>query len=273
MRLYNDAATQNASTLVWEGAVAQSTSQTLNVSARVQERLAFCVGSTVTDDADASDLGGGDVPRNSDDSADLDDCSDVDGTNVNLGVVDNTLSETPVATTNGGNATNGIAMVNTNAVNGTVISYAALQESGSGTLKVDGASCVGAASVIDQCFNSAGATQGVIAPGVEQFGMTIPGINCGSSSGVAYDCDYSAGDTNLVTQANYVGAGANAYNTTNGYAWVDDGTYTNIASSGGSTIKVIEDEALILKFGATAAATTPTGTYDVDIDFVATPTF
>jgi len=273
MRLYNDAATQNASTLVWEGAVAQSTSQTLNVSARVQERLAFCVGSTVTDDADASDLGGGDVPRNSDDSADLDDCSDVDGTNVNLGVVDNTLSETPVATTNGGNATNGIAMVNTNAVNGTVISYAALQESGSGTLKVDGASCVGAASVIDQCFNSAGATQGVITGGVEEFGMTIGGVNCGSNPGTSYTCDYSTGDTNLTPQANYVGAGANAYNTTNGYAWVDDGTYTNIASSGGSTIKVIEDEALILKFGATAAATTPTGTYDVDIDFVATPTF
>jgi hypothetical protein len=169
-------------------------------------------------------------------------------------------------------------MVNTNAVNGTVISYAALQESSSGTLKVDGATCLSAVSIVDQCFNSVGILQAVISPGIEKFGMTIGGINCGSSSGVAYPCDYSAGDTNLQPLVNYIGDAyvngtSGSYGTSAGYAWLDTGAYTNIASSGASSIKVIEDEALILRFGATAAATTPTGTYDVDIDFIATPTF
>ena len=276
MRLYNSNTTQNATTLVYEGTVAQSTSQTLNVSARVQERLAFCVGATITNDAtaDKTTTPGGDELRNSDDTADIDDCADVDGTNVNLGVVDNSqVNTSPVADTRGGNITNGLAMVNTNAVNGTVVSYAALQETASGSLKVDGSSCVGPASLVDQCFNSAGATQGVIAAGVEEFGMTIGGVNCASNPGTSYTCNYGAGATNLVPQANYVGAAGNAFGVTNGFAWVDDGTYTNIASSGGSTIKVLEDEALILNFGATASATTPTGTYDVDVDFVATPTF
>ena len=234
------------------------------------------MGATASDAA--TEAGGSPSLRNSDDSGDIHSCADVDGSNVNLGVVDNTLSETPVLTTDGGNQTNGIAMVNTNAVNGTVISYGAIQESSSGALKVDGATCVTPTSLTDQCFNSVGATQAVIAAGVEDFGMTIAGINCEASSGVAYPCNYANGNTNLQPLTNYIGGAytntvSGTYGSTSGYAWVDDGSYTNIASSASSSVRVIEDEALILKFGATASATTPTGTYDVDIDFVATPTF
>ena len=278
IRLYNDATTQNSSTLVWEGAVAQSTSQTLNVSARVQERLEFCVGSTLTNDATT-------LPQTAA-SANIDDCSDMTGNNVDLGVVSNgAINTTPVAPTSGGNNTNGIAMVNTNAVNGTVVSYAAILESGitsgngGGRLKIDSATCAVAASVIDSCFNSQGATQGTFTAGTERFGMTIGGVNCGSNTSGAYTCAYATGDTNLAPQANYIGGAytqttSGTYGVTSGFAWVDDGTYTNIAATTGSTAtQVLEDEALILRFAATAAATTPTGQYDVDVDYVATPTY
>jgi len=270
MRMFNSNTVQDATTLVWEGAVAQSTSQTLNVSARVQERLEFCVGSTAVDNATTSPGA---------------DCTAITGNNVDLGVVSNSLVNTsPVPTTSGGNATNGIAMVNTNAVNGTVVQYAAILESGisapngGGTLKIDAATCASLGSFIDQCFNSQGATKGAIAAGTENFGMTVAGTNCGSNDGTGYPCNFAAGNVNLQPQGQYVGdsftnASAGSYGAT-GFAWVDDGTYTTIASTSGATAtQVIDDEALILKFAATASATTPTGTYDVDIDYVATPTF
>lgn len=275
IRLYNSSATQDATTLVWEGTVAQSTSQTLNVSARVQERLAFCVGTTTTNDATTLPVTAAAAPINT--------CVDMDGTSVDLGVVDNTaLNTTPVDTSRGGNLTNGIAMVNTNAVNGTVISYAAIQETGitngAGTLKVDGQECATPASLVNQCFNSQGATQATFTPGTERFGMTIGGVNCGSNSQAAYTCAYATGNTNLQPLSPYIGGTyvnttSGTYGTATGFAWVDSGTYTNIASSASSATKVIEDEALMLRFGATASATTPTGQYDVDVDYVATPTF
>ena len=268
---YNDDVTRDATTLVFEGAVAQSTSQTLNVSARVQERLEFCVGSTTVDDS-TTDPGAN--------------CTAITGNNVDLGVVSNSvINESPVATTSGGNATNGIAMVNTNAVNGTVVQYAAILESGisapngGGTLKIDAATCASLGSFIDQCFNSQGATQATFTAGTENFGMTVAGTNCGSNGSVAYDCVYTDGDVNLQPQSPYVGGtftegATSTFGAATGYAWVDDGTYTTIASTSGTTAtQVIDDEALILKFAATASATTPTGQYDVDIDYVATPTF
>ena len=268
IRLYSDTA-RTAANLVWEGVVAQSTSQTLNVSARVQERLEFCVGTTTTNDAVTLPVTAA--------AANINSCTDMDGTNVDLGVVDNSqISHTPVLSINGGNQTNGIAMVNTNAVNGTVISYAAIQESSSGQLKVDGATCAGPTILTDQCFNSSGATQGPLTAGTEEFGMTIAGVNCGSVNPISYTCNYAGGTNNLQQLTNYVG-GANTTTyggaSTANFAWVDDGSYTNIASSSGSAVRVIDDEALILRFAATAGATTPTGTYDVDVDYVATPTF
>jgi hypothetical protein len=272
VRLYSDQA-RTPSNLRWQGVVAQSTSQTLNVSARVQERLVFCVGSTITNNTTS-------MPETTA-PADITSCADMNGTNVDLGVVDSDLTTSPVPVLDGGNITNGIAMVNTNAVNGTVISYSAIQESaittGAGKLKVDGVECIDNTSVVDQCFNSVGATQAVIVAGTEKFGMTIGGVNCGSA-GTAYTCIYADGDTNLdpatdYTGGTYVQTTSGTFGSASGFAWDDSTTYTPIASSSGSAIKVIDDEALILVFGATAGATTPTGTYDVDVDFVATPTF
>ena len=255
IRLYSDAST---TTLVWEGAVAQSTSQTLTVNARVQEVLAFCVGATAVDDATTS-VGAA--------------CANVSGTTVDMGVIDSgAVSVTPVSATNGGNNVNGVAMIRTNAVNGAVIDYKAVQDTSSGKLKVVGASCSGT-STTDQCFNSQGTTQGTFTGGVENFGMTVAGINCGSTT--SYTCTFGSGTYNLVRDAAYDGDGTNTYQTgtANGFAWDDTGTSDRIASSASSSVKVIDDEAMILKFGATSSITTPTGQYTVQADFIATPTY
>ena len=255
VRLYSDT---GATTLVWEGVVAQSTSQTLTVNARVQEILQFCVGSTATDDATTS-VGAT--------------CANIAGTDVDLGVVESdSVNVTPVPAIAGGDNENGVAMIRTNAVNGAVIDYRAVQDTSSGKLKVVGATCSGTAPT-DQCFNSIGTTQASLVAGTENFGMTIAGINCGSTT--SYTCVFSAGTYNLVRDGAYDGDGSNTYQsgTANGFAWDDTGTADRIASSAGSAVKVIDDEAMILKFAATTGITTPTGQYTVQADFIATPTF
>lgn len=252
IRLYSDTGT---STLVWEGAVAQSTSQTLTINARVQEILQFCVGATAIDDATTSPGAA---------------CANISGTSVDIGVIDSgAVSVTPVAAVNGGDGNNGIAMVRTNAQNGVSIQYKALLDSSSGALKVPGASCV--PSSTDQCFASSGTTQNAISAGTEEFGMTIGGINCGST--VSYACAYASGTSKLKPTTDYQGAGTFgsswSYGVSNGYAWDDTGSADIIASS----TTVVDDEAMILKFAAAAGITTPTGQYSTQADFIATPTF
>ena len=264
IRLYSDNTATTFTTLVHDGAVAQSTSQTLTVNARVQEVLSFCIGSTTVDDATSSIVA---------------DCSSASGTSVDLGVVTSTaISTTPVAPANNGDNKNGYAMVLTNAQNGVVIGYSAVQDTSSGKLKVAGASCSGT-STTDQCFNSQGGTQGTFTAGTEKFGMTIGGVNCNSVPGAAYSCVYATGTTNLQPLTNYIGGAytngtSGTYGVTSGFAWVDTGaSVTNIASSASSAVKVVANEALVLRFAATAQITTPTGQYLAQADFVATPTF
>ena len=270
MRMYDGA------TLIYEGVSAQSTSQTLTVNARVQERLDFCVGSTTVNNATSTPGA---------------DCSAITGTNVDIGNVENGFTNvSPVLAINGGNDANGVAMVRTNAVNGVVVDYKSVQESGSGALKVTGATCTAETSVdtTDQCFNSAdtgsdpsdGATAEAIVAATEKFGMTVAAVNCGSST--AYGCTFATGVYNLVRDAQYDGNGANTFvadsnqvagTTSAQYAWLSNGVADRIASSAGSTVKVVDDEALILKFAATAGVTTPTGAYSVQADYIATATF
>jgi hypothetical protein len=270
MRLYSDAGT----TLVWEGVFAQSTANQLTVNARVQERLDFCTGVSTVDDATTS-LGA--------------DCAAVTanglGTTIDIGVVDSSTvcvsgPSNPCETDN---SYNGVAMIRTNAFNGAVIDYFAEQNAGSGQLKVAGAACTDTfTTTTDQCFNSAdsnsdyvnGANQQTFTAGTERFGMTVAGVNCGSTGG--YTCDFSTGAYNLVRDVEYDGDGANTFGTGQGYAWDSRGGTTGvdrIASSAGSAVKVIDDEALILKFAATAGVTTPTGQYTVTSTYIATATF
>ena len=249
---YSDAA---YATPVDSGVVAGAIVAQLTVNARIQEILNFCVGATAINDATTTPGA---------------DCSAITGTTVDIGVLDaGTINISPV-TTNGGTSNNGIAMLRTNAQNGAVISYFSEQNTSSGTLKVAGAACgditPSTGSSTDQCINSA-ATQGTFTAGTEEFGMTVAGTNCGSTT--AYTCVYTAGSNKLDPTGQYIGAGSNAYGTTNGFAWDASGTAATIATSP----TVVDDEALILRFAATPAITTPTGAYTVTSTYIATVTY
>jgi hypothetical protein len=268
LRIYSD----NGTTLLHDGVFAQSTSQTLTVNARVQERLDFCVGATSVNDGTTTP-----TPT-------LGDCQDISGTTVDIGNVENGFTNvSPVATVNGGSNTNGIAMVRTNAINGVVVDYKAVQDGQpSGKLKIASSTCIDNVVTTDPCFNSQGTTAGTFTAGTEKFGMVVAGVNCVSTA--AYTCAFGSGTYNLVRDVEYDGAAApnntyvpetdqDAASTVGEYAWDDSGTADRIASSTGSAVKVVDDEALILKFAATAGVTTPTGAYTVQADFIATTTF
>ncbi len=221
-------------TYVDDGGIALATANELTITARVQEQLQFCVGTT--------------------DAANNNDCTDISGTSVSLGVVDSST----LATT--GDAA-GLAMIRTNAFNGATIRYKAEQETSSGQLKVAGATCAG--TLTDQCFNSTGTTQNTITAGTEEFGMTLTNID--TTNGLT---------TNLQCDTQYDGDGTcNGAGTYTDYAWDDSGAFDTIASSTGSSVKVMDDEMVNMKFAATASATTPTGLYAVTANFVATATF
>ena len=239
------------------GTTASAVVQTLTTNAAVAEVLNFCVGSTTINDATTTPGA---------------DCSVISGTSVNIGTLDtSTINISPV-NVNGGDNKNGLAMLRTNAVNGAVVYYDAIQQSGTnhqGTLRISGASCSAVNDATDQCINAAGATQATFTAGTEEFGMTIGGTNCGSTSASSYSCVYASATEHLVPSSNYIGAAGNAYGTSNGFAWVESGTATQLASS----TTVVDDEALILKFAATPSVTTPFGAYTAQSDYIAVATY
>lgn len=247
------------------GTVASSTVQTLTVSATIQEVLNFCVGSTTTDNATSSTGS---------------DCSAIGGSSLNLGTLNSTNVNISPVNTNGGDNKNGVVMLRSNAVNGITVSYDSIQQSGTnhkGSLRVSGANCSAGADSTDQCFDPQGATKGTFSAGTEKFGIAIGYVNCGSTT--SYTCTYSSGTYNLTRASNYNCTGSNTSSLTDAgaisgttqcsYAWVDDGTVTQMASSSG----IVDDEALILKFAATPAFTTPTGSYTAQSDFIAVATY
>lgn len=226
-----------------DGGIALSVANELTITARVQEVLEFCIG-TELDSTLAN------IPADS--------CSDVAGTDLSLGVVDsNTIS----TTTSIDNPNDGVAMIRTNAINGAVVYYKAEQNAGSGQLKIAGSTCVGV-TLDDPCFNSVGGTRAVITAGTEAFGMALK--NRTTTSGGATDA--------VTCTTNYRGdgaAGCTGAVAGSNYAWLDDGTFASIASSGGP----VDDEKVRIEFAATASPTTPTGLYTVTANFVATATF
>lgn len=241
-----------------QGTVASAVTQTLTISARIQEVLNFCVGSTAVNDATTS-------PGAT--------CAAITGTTVDLGTLDAaSVNTSPVSTGSDGNNTNGIAMLRTNASSGATVSYKSVQGSGSnhlGALRVSGANCNSGTVATDQCITSAGTTQTAFVAGTESFGMSIAGVNCGSVS--AYTCTFSSGTYNLQRNTEYDGLGSNTYGTdnSNGYAWDETGTLDQVASSSGA----VDDESLILVFAATPNAVTPTGSYSTQADFIVVATY
>jgi len=261
------------------GTVASAVVTTLQVNALVAEVLNFCVGSTTVDSDSTGTVAS--------------DCTGVSGSSVNLGVLDSgKVNITPVSTTctAADCGKNGVAMVRSNAINGTVVYYDAIANgtNHTGTLRVSGSTCNATANNsssdttdnTDQCFNVR-TTAGFFDTTTERFGMTVAGVNCGSTT--SYTCT-GTGTANLVRASNYNGDGStNTYQTTdideingpsaNKYAWDESGTATQIASSASSTVKQVDDEALILKFAAHPLITTPFGSYQAQADFIAVSTY
>ncbi|HSX45792.1 MAG TPA: hypothetical protein VLG27_02175 [Candidatus Saccharimonadia bacterium] len=248
------------------GVVASSTTQLFTVNAAIQEVLSFCIGSTTIDDVTTT------PPT----------CSTISGTSLNLGTLDSGhVNISPVTAINHGDGNNALAELSTNAFNGTTVAYDAIQQSGTnhkGTLRVLGATCATPGVLnTDQCVNAAGGTRTTLTAATESFGMTIAGVNCQLTLG--YTCSYTGNTYNLRKASNYDGTGvATTYlteadqitgTTAGGYAWDESGAATTIASS--ST--VVDKEALIIKFAATPTIVTPTGSYQAQADYVATPTY
>jgi hypothetical protein len=217
-----------------DGGVAMAIANELTISARVQEVLQFCVGSTYT---------GTSVPA--------DDCTDISGTAINLGILESTVTTATVA------GTDGKAMIRTNANSGAVMYYKAEQNTSSGKLKVAGATCSGSVFT-DQCINSVGTTQAAISAGTENFGMALTSLTTANGTvATTLTCDTQYLSPSTCTAA------------PTAYAWDDSGSFDTIASS----TSVLDDVMVNLRFAGTASATTPTGLYSVTANFVATATF
>lgn len=242
-------------TLVHEGVVATAIVNQLTVNGRVQERLAFCVASI----GDAAAL-----PA---------DCTAAPGTTtIDIGIIDTNISVSPVSTgvSEQGNDEYGMLQVNTNAANGVVIAYypdtAATGTSELQSFRVTGSTC--SATLEDQCFNAA-ATGGE-AFSTEKFGMYVACVDYTQGSTTAFGNAqvpnaYDGLDNDVATvdaDCENEGTAANLE-----FAW--NTATTTIASATG----VVDDEIIKLRFGAYAAATTPTGSYTVSLTYIATPTF
>jgi len=257
--------TTSYGTAIDDGAVASAIVPLLTVSARVQEVLHFCVDNATT--------AGGILAA----TALGTDCSNyvtsyaVAGNSVDLGVADNNTTGAVSPDTEGNDA-DGVFMVRSNALNGVIVGYRAVQQTGTnytGSLRVVGSTCTttgtgkndtndaGNRVSTDRCFNSA-TTKTALTASLEQFGMTGRFINRTSST---------VPTTNLTLTTDYDST------STVGYAWVQDGTFTSVATSVPSSDKVVDDEAVVLKFAAVASLTTPPGQYTAQSDFIAVPTY
>ncbi len=255
--------------LLDDGTVAVAFVDQLTVNGRVQERLEFCVAAIDDDDS---------LP------ASVTACTSLTDSNVDLGVIDNSsVSVSPVepTTTNGSDDDYGILMVNTNASGGIVVAYYPedpTSVSGSDThqlksFRVVPADCdASASSETDQCFVSASNSSSgtTFSAGTEAFGVHVPCIDTsqGTTSNLGSVPDYynnADDDTSNSSDCQNTGTG----DTGQAFGWNASGTADTHASS--STI--VDDEIIKLSIGATAAATTPTGSYTVVTTYIATPTF
>jgi hypothetical protein len=251
---------------VHDGTVAAAINQQLTVSGRVQEKLNFCV-------AAVQDTGTTDAELPASFAA----CSALTGTNdsiVDLGVIDSgAMSQSPVPNnppSTLGNGRYGIAMLNTNASNGTSINYYAEADGGTNqqrSFRVPGATCDAlTTSLVDQCFQTTSDTDLNGGSPVEGFGMNIPCIiDTGSTTSLSATATYDDEGTTTAAddcEKNVTGAKL--------YTWNTTASAVPIATSG---TNVVDNEIVKLNFAARTATTTPTGAYTVVSTFIATPTF
>jgi hypothetical protein len=216
-----------------DGGVALSTAAQIDITARVQEQLNFCVGTTIS----------------------ADDCGTVSGTSVDLGVLSNgAITE---ASDGGLIGPTFNTQITTNAQSGVSLTYIG------DNLAVAGATCADASTdrfdtplTSDYCINrdSDPDTNGVMVAGTEQWGL-----NQQSHSNASVNPE----TTNAL-------ASTGAYDTTNAlhFAFVPNAA-TEMASASG----VVDSETIEWNVGATINLTTPSGLYETTLTFVATGTF
>ena len=268
--LYSDDDYQTAD-LLDTGVVAVAIVRQLTVTGRVAERLVFCV--FAHDDASTRPA----------------DCTAATtNTTVDIGIIDNSaIAQSPVDNnppTSQGNDRFGSLLVNTNATDGVSVTYftePATNVSGGDTdqlrrFRVLPTDCSATTtSTTDQCFIAANSAGENFTAGTERFGMYVACIenNDGSDSTTnnmenvpaAYtgtDADVATGPTTCENEAGNIK-----------FAWNETTSAVEIANSTASSIKVVDDEIVKLRYGATASATTPTGSYTVVNTFIATPQF
>lgn len=278
--LYSDEATY--ATPIHDGTVVAAIVRQITVNGRVSERLDFCVGAVLDDNAGG---GGEDTEIAAIGSNTV--CSDLPGdSTIDIGTLDDsgaTISPVPVSAVSGSNGNYGVAAVKTNALNGVAISFfaePATSVSGGDTdnlraFRVLPTDCQSdqttGAGLTDQCFRSASATgddfSALSGATQERFGMQVSCFeqNDGTRSTTASlsaDADFADSDTTDATDCE------DADDATN-FAWNDTATAADIASS----TAVVDDELIKFNFGAITSSTTPTGAYTVISTYIATATF
>ena len=236
----------------YEGGLAMSTAQQINVTARVQEELVFQVG--------ADEI--------------ADDCATFTQTTVDLGVLDssgvNFASTDPNAAADSDVA---CLEVTTNAANGVTVSYI-------GDNLANGA-CTGSTDTengtpdeTDLCINSdldgsdadnnTNSADPDIAAGTEQWGLSVIDDTIDNNPSATTDT------TNLTADTVYDGTVTNA-----GAADIVD-NWTFVANTNDivcSSTTVVNAELCQVDMAGTAAITTPTGIYTTTLTFIATATF
>ncbi len=207
-----------------DGGIAMSTANELTITARVQEVLEFCVGNT--------------------DAATLDDCSDISGTTIDMGVLD-AGSVTESSDSIGSGESHGYLMMRTNGLNGLNLTYL-------GGLLTSGANTIAAV----------GATEATITQGTTAFGIDVVNNDLNTETTSAIDTSNGGGTTNLALDADW-----DTFD-----SWTYAGSAT-VADTIATSTDVLDDEMLILDFGGTVSNLVPTGLYTTTITFIATGLF
>jgi hypothetical protein len=277
--LYSDTAFATAE---HDGTVVAAIVRQITVNGRVSERLDFCVGAVLDDNA-----GTGGEDSEIEAIGDNTVCSDLPGdTVVDIGTLDDagaTISPVPISAISGSNGNYGVAAVKTNALNGVAVAFYAddaTSVSGADTdhlkaFRVVPADCdadqTTGAGLVDQCFRSAASTgedfSALSGATQERFGMQVSCFdqNDGSRSTTAAlsaDADFADSDT-------ADGVDCEDDDDATNFAWNETSTATNLASS----TTVVDDELIKFNFGAITSSTTPTGLYTVVSNYIATATF
>ena len=269
-------------TAVHSGTVVAAIVRQITVNGRVSERLDFCVGAVLDDNA-----GGGGEDSELAAIGNNTVCADLPGdTVVDIGTLDDagvTISPVPVSTVSGANGNYGVAAVKTNALNGVAISFFAedaASVSGADThhlkaFRVNPTDCdtdqTTGAGLTDQCFRSAdaagedfsalaGATQ-------ERFGMQVSCFE--QNDGTRSTTASLTADADFADASTADGVDCEDADDETNFAWNETATATDLASS----TAVVDDELIKFNFGAITSSTTPTGAYTVVSTYIATATF